>query len=56
VFGIVQKLKPNGSKASRTFKNSDEDTPESILGKKFDFFSSGGALFYVVHVSGEALK
>ncbi|KAL5151527.1 RNA exonuclease 4 [Glycine soja] len=34
VFGIVQKLKPNGSKASRTFKNSDEDTPESILGKR----------------------
>ncbi|KAG4971767.1 hypothetical protein JHK82_037437 [Glycine max] len=39
---LQEKLKPNGSKASRTFKNSDEDTPESILGKKFDFFSSGG--------------
>ncbi|XP_027342052.1 RNA exonuclease 4 isoform X3 [Abrus precatorius] len=28
------KLKLNGSKASRTFKNSDEDTPKSILGKR----------------------
>lgn len=35
VFVNVQKL--NGSKASRTFKSSDEDTPESILGKKIDF-------------------
>ncbi|KAL2980891.1 hypothetical protein AAZX31_13G255100 [Glycine max] len=31
---LQEKLKPNGSKASRTFKNSDEDTPESILGKR----------------------
>ncbi|KAL2594452.1 hypothetical protein AAZX31_12G215700 [Glycine max] len=34
VFVTVQKLKLNGSKASRTFKTSDEDTPESILGKR----------------------
>ncbi|KAH1222869.1 RNA exonuclease 4 [Glycine max] len=31
---LQQKLKLNGSKASRTFKTSDEDTPESILGKR----------------------
>ncbi|RDX69977.1 RNA exonuclease 4 [Mucuna pruriens] len=31
---LQQKLKLNGSKASRTFKNSDDDTPESILGKR----------------------
>lgn len=42
VFVNVQKL--NGSKASRAFKSSDEDTPESILGKKM-IFASGVALF-----------
>ncbi|TKY49142.1 RNA exonuclease 4 [Spatholobus suberectus] len=31
---LQQKLKLNGSKASRTFKNSDDDTPESVLGKR----------------------
>ncbi|XP_061358218.1 uncharacterized protein LOC133302462 [Gastrolobium bilobum] len=31
---LQQKLKLNGSKASRTFNNSEEDTPKSILGKR----------------------
>ncbi|CAJ1957453.1 unnamed protein product [Sphenostylis stenocarpa] len=32
---LQQKL--NNSKASRSFKSSDEDTRESLLGKKNDF-------------------
>ncbi|KAK7401791.1 hypothetical protein VNO78_13563 [Psophocarpus tetragonolobus] len=31
---LQQKLKLNGTKSSRTIKNSDNDTPESILGKR----------------------